>query len=302
MPHPRWGPDCGAERSPSPPALLDRPTSILQAKLEAAERLVLAPQAAPNTRTRRPGAGWGLGAAGPRTRLLQGLCDNCPERPHCPRLAGGESPQGQRAGGTGWRRTGQRPPKATGKHPSGPDRHGGRGGERLPEGRGAERPRQTGRKGTGDEMEFAWDPRVGWLAGPREPCGQMFAWSPGWKACGRETRPRRGGAGVRLHAQPLSPKARWHSLPGPRCPPARRPARARGPAWEPRPPGPPETSLQRARDRTRHRPGLGRSAPGGSHIPASQARKLGPGSEAAAGAGSPLPCPQQDGTGKGKQN
>lgn len=60
MPHPRRGPDCGAEWRPPQPCWA-APASVLQAAPEAAECLVLAPKA-PNTRTKLPGAGWGLGS------------------------------------------------------------------------------------------------------------------------------------------------------------------------------------------------------------------------------------------------
>lgn len=116
-------------------------------------------------------------------------------------------------------------------------------------------------------MEFAWNPRVGWLAGAKgtvRPDVCFASWV--------ESTPNGNlsqASEVRLHAQPLFPKARWQSLPGPWCPPPPAPGRpaggrraghraeTAGPALRQTSAGPGSAQQQ-----TVYRPGSGRTAHG----------------------------------------
>lgn len=65
-------------------------------------------------------------------------------------------------------------------------------------------------------MEFAWNPRVGWLAGTKgtvQPDVCFASWmesTPNGKLSQTSE--------VRFYQQPLFQKARWQSLPDPLCP------------------------------------------------------------------------------------
>lgn len=142
-------------------------------------------------------------------------------------------------------------------------------------------------------MEFAWNPRVGWLAGPRELCGQMFALPPGWKGLRMETFPRPVRPGF-THS-PSSPRQHGRACPA---------LGAGGQATEQRPRGPLRDNPPqgwRAQQQTIGRPGSGRTTHGKATTSQPEARKCCPWSVAAAGVGPPPSCPQ-DGTSESKQH
>lgn len=95
----------------------------------------------------------------------------------------------------------------------------GGGCERLPGQKGRYRQpmlSSMGWKGNGAMMEFAWNPRVGWLAGAKgtvRPDVCFASWmesTPSGKLCQTSE--------VSLFEQPLFPKSRWQSPPDPLSP------------------------------------------------------------------------------------
>lgn len=151
-------------------------------------------------------------------------------------------------------------------------------------------------------MEFAWNPRVGWLAGAKgtvRPDVCFASWV--------ESAPNGNlsqASEVRLHAQPLFPKQDGRACPA--VGPTGRPAGGRRAGHGAETAGPTlrQTSAgpERAQQPTIYRPGSGRTSHGKGTTSQPEARKCCPWSVAAADVGSPPPCPQQDGTSESKQN